>query len=170
MTLFKNGKRKDIKTAHEASTIRFGPDGIIAVGTIKGKVVLYNNDLTEIHTLNCANVKITKIRFDGPTIYVGDSSKMINVWNWKDAKASDLHLGFHTGLIYDMCIGSKVVVSGGVDNKVVVCDKEKLHKLLELPHHHKRGVIGVGILGNCLVTVGGDMLIKVVRLTAIPDL
>jgi|JI61114BRNA_FD_contig_21_6687285_length_340_multi_8_in_0_out_0_1 hypothetical protein len=95
---------------------------------------------------------------------------MINLWNWKAEKASELNIGFHTGLVYDICIGSKVIVSGGVDNKVIISDKLKQERLLELPHHHKRGVMGVGILNNCLVTTGGDMLVRMVRLEAFAEL
>ena len=95
---------------------------------------------------------------------------MINLWNWKTEKASELNIGFHAELVYDICIGSKVIVSGGVDNKIVVSDKAKLERLLELPHHHKRGVMSLGILNNCLVSTGGDLLVRMVRLSAFPNL
>ena len=95
---------------------------------------------------------------------------MINLWNWSKEKASDLNIGFHTGLVYDLSVGSKVIVSGGVDNKIVLSSKLKQERLLELPHHHKRGVMSVGILNNQLVSVGGDMLVRIIRLEAFPEL
>jgi len=170
LTLYKGGSKKDIKTSHEAHAIRFGPGGIIAIGTVKGQVLIYDGQLSELHKLSNSAVKVTELRFDGPTLYVGDSSKMINLWDWNKEKASELNIGFHTGLVYDIWIGAKTIISGGVDNKVVVSDKTKLERLLELPHHHKRGVMGVGVLDNLLVTTGGDLLVRIVRLNTLAEL
>lgn len=80
-----------------------------------------------------------------------------------------MNLGFHTGLVHDVVIGNKTVISGAIDNKVVLADKTGLHRLLELPHHHKRGVTSVAILGSDLVTVGGDMLCRIVKLNDLKE-
>lgn len=71
--------------------------------------------------------------------------------------------------MHDVVIGNKTVVSGAIDNKVVVADKTGLHRLVELPHHHKRGVKSVAIVGGDLVTVGGDMLGRIVRLNDLKE-
>lgn len=120
--------------------------------------------------LNSSNTKITDIKFDGDTLYAGDSSKMINIWNWNTGKQSGLNLGYHSGLVYDICVSSKTVLSGGVDNKIVVADKAKIERLLELPHHHKRGVLSLGIYNGSLVSTGGDLLVRMVKLNDIADL
>jgi WD40 repeat protein len=95
---------------------------------------------------------------------VSDSNKLINAWDWKSEKKSELSLCFHTGLVYDFIVGNKTVLSGGVDNKIVLADKVKMSRLLELQHHHKRGVLGVVTLNDHVVSVGGDLLTRMIKL------
>lgn len=69
-------------------------------------------------------------------------------------------MGTHTTLITSIIAYKDKLYTFSFDNKYSIWNLEKLNRITTLVDVHKQGILSAGIVGESLLTCGGDLLVK----------
>lgn len=109
--------------------------------------------------------KVTSIYRHNNILFTGDSMGSIKVYKFSSEdpepqKISD-NMGSHTTQITSITVKNNHIYTFSLDNKYSLWKLENYSRITTFNEVHRHGIIYAEIVGDHIVTCGGDLLIKV---------
>lgn len=86
----------------------------------------------------------------------------IGVWVWKGLELEKVgDMCSHTTIVTSILVKDTNIYTFSMDNKYSVWRRNDFARMVTVGDAHRHGIITAAVIGDCIATCGGDLLVKI---------